>query len=178
MNKENFIADLQQSKIVWTGRKVTGEHTGTINIVSGFVETESSQIKSGRFEIDTTSIVISDIKDRETNLQFAGHLASDDFFSSTKYPVASFVITNAALTDGSNYLIDGNLTIKNITQSQSFSAILEFTEKALTMRAKIIVDRTKFDMRFRSGSFFQNLGDNLIYNDFILEVSVAATKTT
>jgi polyisoprenoid-binding protein YceI len=177
MNKGNFIADLPQSKIVWTGRKVTGEHTGTINIASGFVEADNSQIKGGRFEIDMTSIVITDIKDREANQQFAGHLASNDFFSSVKYPVASFVITNATLTDGTNYLIDGNLTIKDISQSQSFSAVLEFTEKALTMKAKIIVDRTKFGIRFRSGSFFQNLGDNLIYNDFILEVSLTATKS-
>ena len=175
MNTKILTADLQQSKIVWTGKKVTGEHTGTINILSGIIETEDSQIKNGRFEIDTTSIVITDITDPETKQQFAGHLASDDFFASNKYPVALFIINNVSHTGGNNYLIDGNLTIKNITQSQSFSAVLNFAENALTMNGKIIIDRTKFDMRFRSGNFFQNLGDNLIYNDFILDVDVIAT---
>ena len=175
MNTKIFTADLQQSKIAWTGKKVTGEHTGTINILSGIIETEDGQIKNGQFKIDTTSIVISDIKDSETNQQFAAHLASDDFFASNKYPVASFEITNVNHTDGSNYLIDGNLTIKGITQSQSFSAVLKFTEITLVMSGKIIVDRTKFDMHFRSGNFFQNLGDNLIYNDFILDINLIST---
>lgn len=176
MNEKKFIADVQQSKIVWIGRKVTGEHTGTISILSGFADTDGNQINGGRFEIDTTSIRIADIEDLGTNKQFADHLASDDFFSTATYPTATFVITNATLTDGGSYLIDGNLTIKNITQSQSFYASLTLIDNVLTMKGKIIVDRTKFDMRFRSGNFFQNLGDNLIYNDFVLEVSVVAIK--
>jgi len=160
-----------QSNISWTGRKVTGAHNGTIAIKEGQLTFNDGKLATGQFIIDTTSIRILDVTDPELNTQFAGHLASDDFFSSEKYPAAFFEITSVT---GDNH-IEGNLTIKGITHPIGFDAqIITKDGDSLTASGKIVIDRTKYDMKFRSGNFFQNLGDTLIYNDFDLNVNIYA----
>lgn len=170
MENKTFKIESTQSNIEWVGRKVTGEHNGTIDIKEGQLTFSNGKLASGKFIIDTTAITILDVKDPGTNAQFAGHLASDDFFSSEKYPEAIFEI--ASVTD--NYHIDGNLTIKGITHPISFDASITDNGDTIQATGKIIVDRTKYDMKFRSGNFFQNLGDTLIYNDFDLKVNITA----
>ncbi len=127
------------------------------------------QLTGGEFVIDTTSIKILDITDPATNAQFAGHLASDDFFASEKYPEATFEITSV-----NNNHIDGNLTIKGITHPVGFDASIGINGDTLSASGLIVIDRTKYDMKFRSGNFFKNLGDTLIYNDFDLNVNITA----
>lgn len=158
-----------KSNIHWTGKKVTGAHDGTIDIKEGQLTFNEGKLTAGTFIIDTTSIRILDVTDPGTNAQFAGHLASDDFFSSEQYPTAVFEIITAT----GNH-IEGNLTIKGITHPVSFEAEITTNGDSLIASGKIVVDRTKYDMKFRSGNFFQNLGDTLIYNDFDLNVNIYA----
>jgi polyisoprenoid-binding protein YceI len=163
METQNFEIVSAQSNIDWTGRKVTGAHNGTIAVKEG-----------GKFTIDTTSIKILDVTDPATNAQFAGHLASDDFFSSEKFPDAVFEITSVTPETASAYDVNGNLTIKGITEPISFAAEINVADNTLTATGKIIVDRTRYNMKFRSGNFFKDLGDTLIYNDFDLDVTITA----
>lgn len=169
MEKQQFEIVTAQSSIEWTGRKVTGTHNGTIAVQAGSLTLTDGHLTGGRFLIDTRSIKILDISDPVTNAQFAGHLASDDFFSSEKYPEA---ILEIASVSGAH--IDGLLTIKNITQPIGFYALITIGGNTLTAAAKMIIDRTKYDMKFRSGNFFTNLGDTLIYNDFELNINITA----
>lgn len=170
MKSKNFKIAASQSIIDWVGRKVTGAHNGTISIKNGTLTVQDNQVTGGRFVIDTTSIKILDVTDPATNAQFAGHLASDDFFSIEQYPEALFEITRV-----NNRHIEGDLTIKGITHPVSFDANVSVVGDILTASGKIVVDRTKYDMKFRSGNFFQNLGDTLIYNDFDLTVNITAS---
>lgn len=174
MDTKNFKIVSEQSNIKWTGRKVTGAHEGTINISRGIFEIAGGKLTGGIFTIDTVSIKIVDIVDEAINEQFAGHLASDDFFAIEKYPEATLVITSAAQKSTDMYHIDGNLTIKGITQPTAFDATVKINDDVLTAAAKITIDRTKYDMKFRSGNFFQNLGDTLIHNDFDLDLFLTA----
>ena len=169
-----FKADTKKSLLKWTGKKITGAHTGTINISSGNLEVEDGRIVGGDFDIDTRSIVITDIEDPEMNAQFANHLFSDDFFSVEKFPIASFTITNVTPMEGNSSRIDGLLTIKGITHSLSFDSKVDTRGNAVVAVGEIIVDRTKYEMKFRSGNFFKNLGDNLIYNEFKLQLNLEA----
>ena len=41
------------------------------------------------------------------------------------------------------------------------------------MTAKLVFDRSKFNVRYGSDSFFDNLGNRLILNDVVLEVSLS-----
>jgi len=169
MSTQKFEIEVAKSNIDWVGRKVTGAHNGTIGLKKGSLTVKDGAVSGGNFTIDTRSIKILDVTDPATNAQFAGHLASDDFFSSEKYPEADFEIVEVI----GNH-IEGNLTIKGITKPVGFDADLAITGDTLTARGKVVVDRTEYAMKFRSGNFFKDLGDTLIYNDFDLDVNITA----
>ena len=169
MSNQKFEIVSSQSNIDWVGKKITGAHNGTISIKSGKLLLTDGKLTGGTFIIDTTSIKILDVTDPATNAQFAGHLASDDFFSSDKYPEAVFDIASV-----SGNRIDGNLTIKGITHPVSFDVAITIKGDLLTATGKVVIDRTLYGMKFRSGNFFKDLGDTLIYNEFELNVSITA----
>jgi polyisoprenoid-binding protein YceI len=169
MKNQKFEIITPQSNIAWVGKKVTGAHNGTIAIKEGEVILNEGNLAGGKFIIDTTSIKILDVTDSDLNAQFWSHLASDDFFSLEKYPEAVLEITSV---EGNH--VEGNLTIKDITHSIGFDVAVNVNGDVLTATGIVIVDRTKYGMKFRSGNFFQNLGDTLIYNDFELNVNIIA----
>jgi polyisoprenoid-binding protein YceI len=169
MKNQTFEIAVAQSNIDWTGRKVTGSHFGTIAVKQGSLSVNDGKLTGGQFIVDTTSIRILDIADPATNAQFAGHLASDDFFSIEQFPEARFEITAV-----NNNHVDGNLTIKGITHPVAFDAKVDIVGNTLYASGKIVIDRTKYGIKFRSGNFFTNLGDTLIYNDFDLKVNITA----
>lgn len=167
--KTQFNVDATQSRMDWEGRKVTGAHNGTINIKEGQLVLEDGRLTGGSFVIDVASIRILDVTDPATNAQFAGHLASDDFFAIAQYPEASLTITSVVADR-----VTGDLTIKGNTHPVHFNMVLAVQGDSLQASTKIVVDRTLYGIRFRSGNFFKNLGDTLIYNDFDLNVNLTA----
>lgn len=174
MDTKNFKVNKENSTIEWIGRKVTGAHNGTIDVKEGnFIFGEGKPI-SGKFTIDTLNIKILDIEDAETNVQFANHLASDDFFNSEQFPEAYFEITHTEPSDENLYYVKGNLTIKGITHPIDTSLQIVKTDNAAVLDTKIVIDRTKFNIKFRSSNFFTNLGDTLIYNNFDLNIHLVA----
>ncbi|GGF03612.1 YceI family protein [Flavobacterium limi] len=174
METTNFRIVSSDSSVAWTGRKVTGAHNGTIGIKEGNFILNEGKVKGGTIVIDTASIKILDITDPDTNTQFAGHLASDDFFSIEKFPTAAFDILSVKEVSDSIFYLEGNLTIKDITHTTGFEAALENHGNAISLTGKLVIDRTKYDIRFRSGNFFKDLGDTLIYNDFDLDFNITA----
>jgi polyisoprenoid-binding protein YceI len=169
MKIQKFKIVSTQSNIDWVGKKVTGAHNGTIAVKEGEIVLTDGKLTGGRFVIDTTSIKILDITDPATNAQFFGHLTSDDFFSTEKYPEATLVIFSV-----SGNHVEGNLAIRGITHPVGFDVALTVNGDRLTASGKLVIDRTKYEMKFRSGNFFKDLGDTLIYNDFELNVVVTA----
>lgn len=169
MKTKKFNIAVAQSSIDWIGKKVTGAHNGTIQLKAGELYLTDGQITAGRFVVDTTSIKILDITDPATNAQFAGHLASNDFFSIEQHPEAYFEIT--AVQDNQ---VKGDLTIKGITNPVAFEVKTKLNDDTLTATGTIVIDRTQFGIKFRSGNFFRDLGDTLIYNDFDLNVVLTA----
>jgi polyisoprenoid-binding protein YceI len=175
MDTTNYIIDPVNSSIEWVGKKITGAHNGTVGIAEGVLAISDGRLTGGHFTIDTTSIRILDVTDPETNRQFAGHLASEDFFASEQHPRATLDITGVSNGTGGNYHVTGNLTIRAISQPVQFEAeVGKIQDGKLHAAAKVVIDRTKYNMKFRSGNFFKDLGDTLIYNDFTLNVLIAA----
>jgi polyisoprenoid-binding protein YceI len=169
MKNEIFKIVPDQSKIEWIGKKVTGAHDGTINVKEGAIVFNDGKLIGGTVIVDTTSIKILDILDPATNAQMLGHLASDYFFSIEGFPEAVLEIVNVK----GNH-VEADLTIKGISHRISFEISVNAGSTLVTTSARVIVDRTKYGMKFRSGNFFQNLGDTLIYNDFELNVTLTA----
>jgi polyisoprenoid-binding protein YceI len=163
-----------ESSLAWKAKKVTGEHFGNIQLSDAKLDYQNNRIVGGSFVIDMTTIVVEDIKDEGSNKRLRDHLNSDDFFSVEKFKSASFKITEAKSSNGSDYQITGDLTIKGITQSVTFPAKVSKTGNKITTTANIIFDRTKFDIKYRSGNYFENLADRLIYDDVEMEVKLVA----
>lgn len=169
-----FQVDSKESKLNWTGKKVTGQHQGTINIADGKLDVENNVLKGGSFSLDTRSITVTDIKDEGSNAKLLGHLKSEDFFSVEKFPSASFTTTSVTAKGGGTYEVSGKLTIKGITNPITFPATVTVDGSKLTAKAAIKVDRTKYNIKYGSKSFFEGIGDKAIYDDFDLDVVLVA----
>ncbi|MGY3214220.1 YceI family protein [Mucilaginibacter sp. HD30] len=174
---ETYKIDTQKSNIEWTGKKVLGQHNGEIKLASGTIVTEDNVPAKGSFAINMASISNKDLTDEDSKGKLLGHLKSDDFFGVTKFPEAQFVTTKITKAGNGSVLITGNLTIKGLTNTISFPATYAVTGNTLTAKAvNVKVDRTKHNIKYNSKSFFDALGDKAIDDEFILNISLVATK--
>jgi polyisoprenoid-binding protein YceI len=165
--QEKLNADTGKTKLLWLGEKVTGQHTGTINLQSGWINWLDNKIVSGEFIIDMKSL-----KDSESNERLEGHLKSDDFFGVEKFPTSMLVISGSTPFDKGTGVVSGTLTIKGVTNPIEYKATTQKKEDGIWFFSNIIVDRTKYNVRYGSGSFFDNLGDKTIYDEFKLKVNL------
>ncbi len=178
---DQLTVDTKASKVEWIGEKVTGKHNGNLMLQNGTVEANGGRLTGGTFTFDMTSITVEDLKDAEYNGKLLGHLKSDDFFSVEKNPTSTFKITSVAPIKGAkagaaNYTVTGDLSIKGITNRVTFPATVTMAGSQLTAIGTLKVDRTKYDIKYGSGSFFDNLGDKAISNDMTISFNVVAKK--
>lgn len=171
LSQNKYIADTEKSQLQWLGEKVTGQHTGTIRLQSGWLTWKDKQITGGEFIIDMNTL-----EESEDNQKFEGHMRSDDFFAVDKYPTSKLVITGSTTFDKGTGTVNGMLTIKDISKPIEFKAAMQEKEDGLWFFSNITVDRTQYNIRYGSGSFFENLGDKTIYDDFKLKVSILVKK--
>jgi len=165
--QDKLNADTEKTKILWLGEKVTGQHEGTINLKSGWLNWKDNKIESGEFYIDMTSL-----KDNEANAKLEGHLKSEDFFGVEKFPASKLVITGSTSFEKGTGVVSGMLTIKDITNPIEFKATMQRKDDGVWFYSNIVIDRSKYNVRYGSGSFFDNLGDRTIYDEFKLRVSL------
>jgi len=173
---ESYKVDTNESVINWKGYKVTGQHYGTVKLEEGNLEYTDGMLSGGSFAIDMSTIMVGDLEG-EYKGKLENHLKSDDFFGVKNYPTAEFVITEV-ISRGKpgDYRITGDLTIKETTKPVKFNAsITEEGGKHVAM-ADITIDRAEYNVRYGSGSFFDNLGDKTIYDEFDLQVKLVANK--
>jgi polyisoprenoid-binding protein YceI len=165
--QNKLVADTAKTKLVWLGEKVTGQHTGTIDLQSGWLTWQDNKIVSGEFIINMASI-----KESQNNTKLMGHLKSDDFFGVEKFPASKLVITGSTPFDKGTGVVSGTLTIKDVTNPIEFKAATQKNDDGVWFFANIVIDRTKYNVRYGSGSFFDNLGDKTIYDEFKLKVNL------
>ena len=162
--------DTKNSLVKWTGYKVTGQHEGTITLKKGELKFDGdSNLIGGVFDMDMTSINTTDL-DGGSKDRLDSHLKNDDFFSVNKYNTANLVFTKIMFARNENsyknYVVDGDLTIKGITNPISFEINIYKNSASVDLK----IDRTKFNIKYGSASFFDGLKDRAIYDEFDLEV--------
>ncbi len=164
----SYTINPDQSIIVWTGREVTtSKHFGNIYFASGQFEVKSGLISSGEFVVDMTTIDNQDLPE-ERRGRLEAHLKSDDFFSVESHPTALLsILSSESVADG-KWLVSGELTIKTFTHPVEF----EMLNSNDGWKANLVFDRSKYEVKFRSGTFFENLGDKLIYDDIELAINL------
>ncbi|SRR6056297_986947 len=171
-----YSASLDKSSIEWKAYKVTGQHNGIVNLSSGELEIKDNKIVGGNFVADMTSITVEDLSG-ESKGKLEGHLKSPDFFGVESFPKAKFVITDAfPIGETGEYRIKGDLTIKENTNPVAFRAKMSEEGDMISAVADFKIDRSNYDVRYGSGSFFDNLGDKTIYDEFDLKVNLMVSK--
>lgn len=173
INADVIIKEVSSSSIVWKAQKVTGSHEGTVDLKSGNLEFDADgNLSGGNFTIDMNSIAVTDITGDMAG-KLKGHLMSDDFFAVASNPTATLNITKVSPkgTPG-DYKVNADLTIKGKTAPVKFYANVMDVEGMTKATATITVDRTVYDVRYGSGSFFSGLGDKTIYDEFDLQVEL------
>jgi polyisoprenoid-binding protein YceI len=159
--------DAKKSTITWVGKKVTGEHSGTVNLKEGNLIFKGNKLAGGNFTVDMTSMTATDLSgDWKTKLD--GHLKSDDFFGTEKFPTSTLVFKKIATKSAGVYTVTADLTIKGISNPITF----DITVKGDTATTKLTIDRTKYGIKYNSKNFFDSLGDKAIYDDFELTVNL------
>lgn len=169
VNKKN-------STVIWTGSKPTGSHTGNMNIKSGYLTYDHGKVVGGNFVIDMKSITCSDIESEKKNQYLVDHLKDADFFNVDKFPEASLTIIRVQKLKENQFQMLADLTIKGITKPVSFTADLSVNGNSYNAIAKIIIDRTKWGVEYKSGNIFKDLGDKIIYDDIEFDIFLVSEK--
>jgi len=176
---DTIWVDTSISKIEWVGNKVSGSHNGQVKIKNGYVLKREGLLVGGEIVVDMNSISVDDIEHPDWNKSLVDHLKNEDFFDVKKFPTSKLKILSSkesSIKDksNSNLEISSKLTIKDITHEIVFHSYVDFN--ANTSVGELIIDRTKWDIKYGSSSFFDNLGDRAIYNDFILNFHLFPKK--
>lgn len=167
--------DNKASKVYWTAKKVTGEHSGYVLINDGSVVLKNGKLADAEIKMDMKSIENTDMEG-EWKDKLVGHLKSDDFFSVEKNPIATFNVKSVK-TSGTTSTVKGDLTIKGITNEIEFPVETKLEEGTLTANGTATLDRTKWDIRYGSGKFFSDLGDKMIYDEFEIRFELVAKSS-
>ncbi len=175
-----FLLDTENSDVAWEGRRIGGGHDGTIGIKSGRFYVFEGDLVGGEVVIDMNQIVVLDIENPNSNARLQAHLESDDFFAVEEYPEARFEITNVEAVEEEiadiTHRVFGNMTIRGITHGIAFNANIDFSGDSMLAFAAFDLDRTRWNVRFGSGSIFEDLGDSAINDDFGLTLNLVAAE--
>ena len=167
VNDEKKEVKAKESKVTWKAYKVTGSHTGTVNLNSGTLIFDEGKLTGGEFDVDMTSLISTDLEG-EYKGKLEGHLKSDDFFGVESNPSSTLVFTKVKASGKNSYKVKGDLTIKGITKPVTFDVSVYGSKATATLK----VDRAEYDVKYGSGSFFDDLGDKTIYDEFDLVVDL------
>jgi polyisoprenoid-binding protein YceI len=176
-----LAVDPAKSELTWNAKKVGGQHTGKVKVAKGSLTINANKLTGGTFSMDMTSINVTDVTDEGMNAKLTNHLKSEDFFSVEKNPASTFKITKAtpiakAKAGEANYTITGDLTIKGITNSVTFPATVNLTNTSAQATAKIEIDRTKYDIKYRA-AIIGTAADKIIDDIFTIDLKLVAGKS-
>ncbi|MGY0393014.1 YceI family protein [Bizionia sp. KMM 8389] len=172
-----YLVDTEATTIMWKGFKPTGSHTGTIKVESGVFTMNGDVVESGSFLIDMNSLYVTDIPEtEESHGKLSGHLKSADFFDVETFPSAAFEVTGFNTENGKN-MLSGNLRMKDVTNNITIPVSVNDANGTVTITSETFtVDRSKWNIKYKSQSFFEDLGDKFINDDMEIQITITANK--
>jgi polyisoprenoid-binding protein YceI len=180
--QQSIKLNKEESKIIWIGKKPTGEHTGYVKLLDGELKVNKNEVTGGSFIIDMNSITDVDLKDEGSNKKLVTHLKSSDFFDVEKFPTSKFVITNVEIQKNTSsgplkttHRVEGDLTIKGITKKVSFDASINLLNgKFAASTPEFTINRTEWNVNYQSKSVMAGLKDQFIYDDITLSIELVS----
>lgn len=182
LSGQSVKIDTEESKIKWSGKKPTGEHTGHLNLKEGQLQITNNEVNGGSFVLDMNSITNTDIKDEKSNNKLVTHLKSPDFFDVQKFPTAKFVVTKvdrinngARIERKATHRIEGDLTMKGVTKKVSFDASINVLNGKFTANTSpFTINRTEWGVNYQSKSIMAGLRDEFIYDDMTIAIELVS----
>ena len=177
-----YSLDKESASLEWVGSKITGSHNGYIEFLSGEIIFDDKNILSGELIVNMKTIDNEDISDLKYRGYLVNHLKSEDFFSVDSFPHAKLdiiehlVVTNEYKKIGYNTLVRCNLTIKGITHKVDIPMTLNVYSGHAIAIGSIDIDRTLYNIRYKSKSIFPDIGDRFIYDHFTLNFTIRANR--
>ena len=157
--------------VSWSGSKIAGTHTGTLNVTIGNIDVTGGKVTGGKFMIDMNSLSVTDLEAGKGKEKLEGHLKSKDFFNVGANPTATFEITSAT---GGN--VTGNLTMMGVTKSVTFPASINVGDQGVSVTTPdFTINRTDFGLKYGSASFFSDLKDKAINDNIGLSIKLKAS---
>ena len=171
--EKTYTIDLNKSKLRWVAKKLTGSHWGNIRLKSGIVKIKNNLPIAGEFIVDMKTIEVMDTKGSIWGKKLQSHLHSKDFFDTENYPEAKLSIKKATMSNG-RFIIDADLSIKSIMHPIEFVCEIFQSSDLATARGKMEIDRTLYDVTYRSARYFPNIGDRMIHDIFTIDFEIDA----
>ena len=171
--EKTYSIDLTKSKLRWVAKKLTGSHWGNIRLKSGIVKIKNNLPIAGEFIVDMKTIEVMDTKGSMWGKKLQSHLHSKDFFDTENYPEAKLSIKKVTMRNG-GFIIDADLSIKSIIHPIEFVCEIFQSVDQASARGKMEIDRTLYDVTYRSARYFPNIGDRMIYDMFTVDFIIDA----
>ncbi|HKP70030.1 MAG TPA: YceI family protein [Pyrinomonadaceae bacterium] len=165
---ESLAVTSENSKVLFTGSKVTGKHEGGFNKFSGTIDlvTEKPEASSVNVDIETASVFTD--ADGLTK-----HLQTGDFFEVEKFPKASFHSTKIVADAGKGanaYTVTGDLELRGVRKSVTFPATIVVTPADVSVDSEFAINRKDF------GIVYAGKADDLIRDDVAIKLDLKAPR--
>lgn len=174
-DEKYVVIDTRESVVTWKGSMQMGanNHTGFVSLSKGELLIENGELIGGKIEVDMNTIVD---ENHQSDNNLVQHLKDPDFFEVIKFPFATITITKVTSINAEDKEITGNLTIKGITHPVSFIAKTEVKDGVVNANARLVIDRTQWGVRYKSGKFFSSLADEAISDSIEFQIKIVSKK--
>jgi polyisoprenoid-binding protein YceI len=180
---QTFVVDTAESWVRFIGNGVGKNHPAKLKLNYGAAAIKNDTVSGGSFVINIKSMKMEQEGEHIEN-KLRPHLLSGDFFDADKFGTATFEITNVvpyelekdankSLVEGANFMIRGNLTIKDVRKNISFPARIELDKDKLRAKANFDIDRTEWQMNYRND---KTLGDKFISETVNIELNIVGDR--
>lgn len=151
------------SKIEFTGSKVTGKHDGGFKTFTGHFT-----VKDGKPVGNDHKVVIDMASTWSDAEKLTEHLKAPDFFDVANHPQTTFDVT--AITPGENgaYTVAGNFTLRGVTKNISFPATVTESTDQVTIKAEFDIKRKDFGIEYAGKA------DDLIRDEVVIRLDLTA----
>jgi polyisoprenoid-binding protein YceI len=175
---QKYTIDTKESVLIWKGSMVFDFDKGDVGYVyisKGELMIEKDSLVGGTVVIDMNTIEYGDKEKKNTPVK---HLKSPDYFDVEKFPISTFAITKVESVNvrSKTIKVTGNLTIKGITNPVTIPADIEIKDGVARANGKVVIDRTQWGIRYRSGKFYDNLADQAVSDEIEIHMKIVAKK--
>lgn len=163
-NAELLTITSENSKVGFTGAKVTGKHVGKFEKIGGTIDFVPSKPEDSKIKV---SIDLASVKTDEAKLD--GHLKSKDFFDTATFTTATFESTSikeAKGPKGETHSITGNLNFHGVEKSVTFPAEITIKDDKVKAKASFGIDRKTWKIEYAGKA------DDLIKDEVLIDLDL------